>query len=736
MEKQTRHPDLKRSLPVLTNRLQIIFWIGIAALLYFPVFAQNSRDVYGDSIMSLVLDRAGMYQEYIRTYEANLYIKGTSDVLKKNILLRFAPNFLTIDKKNDHTLLEVLVDLSYKEPNHFKQKITALNGTTLDPDFIQHQAMQFLNINIYNPTSFSNEILMPVANHAFKYYYFFHEGCMDTLNQSIHKIRIEPKIFSQKLISGYLFIVDQTYNIAKADMQGKFDFATFHVITDFGTDPQNFLLPAKTELNLQLKLLGNHINNHYFSAYQYTTIEKYIEPNTHKMPVNYDLTDHYNVEMDSLPIVTDSLYWKEHRPFPLTIAEQNIYQKSREQKQTAIDSLNPLMEKLSWNFAKGIIAPKRFGYKSSDMRYSGLINPFKLAYSKQDGFVYWQQLKIQRKAQRSGREMSFNPSVGFVFSRKEMYGKLPVSWLYNPGHMGALTASIGNGNQAYSSKAIQEINEQLRDSSFSFEDLNLQYYKHYYLSLSNQNELANGLLCNFGIDYHLYDPVQNSVDINTGQRLRLDDGISDLVTENYSSLTPVINLTWTPNQYYRYNGKRKEYVGSQWPTLSIEYARGIPNIFGSNSKYERIEGDIQQRIQLEMLRSFQYYCGGGVFTNTSSVYFADFHKFARRNFPQSWDDKIGGVFQLLDGNWYNASNSYAQFHAMYESPLMILRIFKRLTKDIVKERFYFSQLYTPALPSYTEFGYGAGNFLFNAGIFVSFNKGAYESFGFKFAFEL
>jgi hypothetical protein len=244
----------------------------------------------------------------------------------------------------------------------------------------------------------------------------------------------------------------------------------------------------------------------------------------------------------------------------------------------------------------------------------------------------------------------------------------------------------------------------------------------------------NGLLFNFGVDYHLYDPVQQDTDPD--QPSIPDEGIPDLITESYSSFTPVVGLTWTPRQYYRYNGKRKEYLGSSFPTLSVEYARSIPTMLGCNSKYERIEGDIQQRIQFEMLRSLQYYIGGGAFTNAASVYFADFQKFARHNFPESWDDKIGGVFQLLDGNWYNASNSYVQFHAMYESPLMILRIFKRLTKDIVKERIYFSQLYTPALPSYTEFGYGIGNYLFNAGCFVSLNKGTYESFGFKFAFQL
>jgi hypothetical protein len=73
---------------------------------------------------------------------------------------------------------------------------------------------------------------------------------------------------------------------------------------------------------------------------------------------------------------------------------------------------------------------------------------------------------------------------------------------------------------------------------------------------------------------------------------------------------------------------------------------------------------------------------------------------------------------------------------MYEFPYSFLRLFRGVTKDILKERIYVSQLYTPKLPSYTEIGYGVGNFIGNAGVFASFHRGQYKSIGVKFAFEL
>jgi hypothetical protein len=216
-----------------------------------------------------------------------------------------------------------------------------------------------------------------------------------------------------------------------------------------------------------------------------------------------------------------------------------------------------------------------------------------------------------------------------------------------------------------------------------------------------------------------------------------DGDIIDLVQNQYRTFAPVIGLRWTPRQFYRINGKKKEYLESRFPTFFVEYVRGIKGILRSNSDYERIEIDIQQKIPVGLMRSLHYYVGTGWFTQTKAIYFADFNNFRRQNIPQSWSDPIGGTFHLLSGDWYNASNSYVQAHLMYESPFALLRLFRNISTDIVNERLYISQLYIPKkLPSYTEIGYGIGNFFGNAAVFVSFNRGRYEAIGAWFAFEL
>ena len=55
---------------------------------------------------------------------------------------------------------------------------------------------------------------------------------------------------------------------------------------------------------------------------------------------------------------------------------------------------------------------------------------------------------------------------------------------------------------------------------------------------------------------------------------------------------------------------------------------------------------------------------------------------------------------------------------------------------MLMEHFYFSQLWLPVLPSYSEIGYGFGNDIINIALFAGFEKLKYKSIGLKFVFEL
>ena len=86
------------------------------------------------------------------------------------------------------------------------------------------------------------------------------------------------------------------------------------------------------------------------------------------------------------------------------------------------------------------------------------------------------------------------------------------------------------------------------------------------------------------------------------------------------------------------------------------------------------------------MRNIYYRFGLGAFTNQEQLYFVDFANLARSNLPVGWNDDIGGVFQLLDGRWYNSSRKYVRAHFTYEAPFLLLRHLIKYTRYVQNER--------------------------------------------------
>ena len=184
------------------------------------------------------------------------------------------------------------------------------------------------------------------------------------------------------------------------------------------------------------------------------------------------------------------------------------------------------------------------------------------------------------------------------------------------------------------------------------------------------------------------------------------------------------------------NGRQKVNLGSRFPTFILDYERGIGNVFKSTGVYERIEFDMQHHIKLGLLSNFYYRFGTGFFTNMKETYFVDFVNFRKNNLPNGWNDEIGGVFQALNGKWYNVSPYYVRGHITYEAPFLLLRHLIKYTSHVQNERVYLNMLTMSHLGPYFELGYGIGTFIFDAGVFMSLEHYNKIGFGFKLTFEL
>ncbi len=667
-----------------------------------------------DSIMQQLIANAKTYQKLLAGYEAEIYTKGRTTIPKHNTLIRLAHHLFPVDWKNENMIFEMVSNTQYAAPNNFLYNFKAINGNSIPNEQKQKEALTFISVNFYSPIIYNQEIITPINEKASKYYTYNLKSVSDTSGIKIYKINFQPKIWNQKLINGDLYIRDGSWMIDKIDINGRFDFAEFHLTMTYGRDAQYQILPDKANLTLFYKALGNQVATQYHSSFTYNQVE-WTEEDVMKEDKSLDLTSYYQLSTDTVPFIQDTLFWDKERDIPLTTEEKQLYKASQTKQEEKPDT-SELQQYLK--LTEKVTSSINMDYKSTRIKYSGLFNPFQLGFSGEKGITYRQQLRISKTFDRD-RQLRFNPEIGFVFKRKEVFFTVAGEWEYKPEKRGTLSLKLGNGNRTYSS-AMNEVITQLKDTAINFDDLDLEYFKHYYSELRNNIELFNGFELQVGLAFH--------------HRILAKDYE---MAKPHQELVPIIGFTYTPRQYYWMDGYRKEYLYSSYPTLSVELARAIPGKKNLKGDYTRIEADIQQSIPLGLTSKLNYHLSGGAFINPQAVYFADFRYFADHQFPESWGDKFGGRFNKLDRDWYNASNKYVQGHVMLDSPFLLSQLFKRkLYRHVVSERVYLSQLWTPALPCYTEIGYGVGNHILNIAFFGGFEKGKFDSIGFKFAFEL
>lgn len=702
------------------KRIIILAWLIFASSC---TFAQNLIPV--DTLMKKVRSAAEKYNEWVQTYDAEVYMRTYVETVKKNFLYkftRFVPRFVLHDPESDEAIIETISRLHYTYPYNYTHYIQYVTGSLTKKKDIEMLPLNILNINIYAETTYDESFLLPLRDAASKYYtYRIKQTYYDqSEDKTYYTVDFTPIYTCSKLLKGIVVIEEGTWRAIRFTAEWIELMNDFQFEITMGNDPLTAYLPVNFTIYKTTSYLGNVVTNRCLAQIDYTDIVL----NDHTLKEkNLDITSLYGTNESPPTIHNDSVFWEKIRPIPLQAKETETIENYKKQQNG--DSL--FNHQKAQQIAKLMTEDSQYRYKSTQIRYSGPLNPSSLGYTSLDGLTYRQKL-FMKVDLKDDKDLYFDAFAGYVFKRKEFIADLSARWNYNPARIGNLSFSVGSGNRTYSSRFVKQVQDSLLDKGLKISDISVDYYKDYYLRLFNEMELTNGLMLGGGIEYHIRKGNGNTTAVKTSNAE--NNGVDEMFGKQYD-FSPFIRLSWTPQQYYRFNGPQKIPVRSDYPTFKIEFARSIKNILGSSSEYNRLEIDISQNIPLGLMKSFQYHVGGGIFTDQKTEYFADFVYFAKNNFPQNWDVGLGGTFNLLNRELYNASDSYFQAHLMFETPFLTLKNVPPISHGILTERLYLGQLYTPQIISYTELGYGIGNRLFNAAVFGSFHKYNFHEVGIR-----
>lgn len=707
-----------------------IIWFMMMA---FSVFGKESATI--DSVLHQTMTFSQKYSEAIDSYDADVYLRTYSNTEKKNFLYKYLyriPNFVLYDHKSNNAIIETMNEVHYRYPDNYAFDVHDANGTLVSSENIFMIPYNFLNINIYSKYTNDKRFFMPLRFSTKKYYRYTLVDVYKQNGTNYFKVKYMPKISSSKLLTGCFTVQGSTWLITDFYGEGKDMLLDFSIQIKMGTNSLEKILPKQFKITRTHYFLGNNITNTYRAKVDYISI-KAMEKSHYKKTFNVGNT--YRLHLDSMAVIRKKSFWKERDSLPMTDGEKALFLKLQETK--SLEEEYEHKHHLFYNnqtarvITQSIVANTNYYYKKTEINYSGLLNPAMISYSTASGVLYKLNLGFTSNFQFD-RQLHVSASASYAVKYNDLLADISMLFIYNPKHFGNLSLSCGEGNRSFSSSFIQQVQDSLTLYGLKFNDLFKNSYKDYYAGLHNNIEVINGLQLTTNVDYH----IRRAFYISNPNEVMNNDSKDQLLQNMREYFIPSISITWTPAQYYRMEGYTKIYDHSFFPTFKVDYAHCFRGILGSNAEYDKIEADINQNIGLGLTKTLQYHIGGGMYLRTITDYFADFSYFSRYNFPNNWNDKMGGIFNLLPYDAYNASNYYIQAHARFETPFLLFALFPQLPFGILNERLYLSELNTAYLPSYTEIGYGVGNRFVNVGVFVSFVKTKYTNIGAKFVFLL
>ena len=235
------------------------------------VIITNNKEDPAYGIMRRAIAMAPYYMNQVSEFKADVYLKGAFQVIKISALVkRLAKDDLKDIKEGNTYVEESFNEIEFTAPNKYNQKVLKKTGSI--PDSESGSAMQLITTSVYDPTALE-PVISPLSSSAFAHYRFRYEGFIEEGNRIINKIKIIPAHKSKQLLSGYIYIADNYWNVHSIDVAGEFVMGIgFKMQVNFGEVNENVWMPVSHRMDFSGSILGNKGAFQYVSSVKYNQI--------------------------------------------------------------------------------------------------------------------------------------------------------------------------------------------------------------------------------------------------------------------------------------------------------------------------------------------------------------------------------------------------------------------------------------------------------------------------------
>ncbi len=611
----------------------------------------------------------------IQNYSATLYIKATEEnsvVKKTKKLLSPAKDkngeIIKIDTTNDDiknmSMAEIQMQLDFQNPNRIKETRNGVKKrgnpeslfylTTLDGNFSLYNNL--MNVKAVSVTPF----LSPISYSGLIAYKYKTVRVRKLNGRNVYTISFKPTKLGNALLTGEVEVMESAWVV----LNSRFTLPKFHLVEydkfeieqeyDFVNDTAWLL--SKQKFMYFAKEGKSNMNGVTTVSYSNYALNKTFPKK------------HFGLELSSTAQEAydkDSSFWQTVRTEPLTEKEvrfihykDSIFQ-ARNTKQY-LDSIDAKTNKIT---AKKVLLDGITFYNRAKERNIYIGSLANLYEPLQPGGVRLGYVFSLNKTFKNKKDIGLFANFTYGLRNKDLNGNIRVSRMYNPFNRGYYFTDIGRSfDQLFEGDVA--IN--------SFQKRNL--YRKYHFTIGHGIELVNGLFLNNELEI-AYRESLVGLKFADYSKYFTDTAALRAYQENFLKFNvPVdfkahgalynnITLSYTPFQKYMREPLEKVILGSNWPTFTLKWRKGIPNIFGSKVDYDYMEFRVSQRLQLGTVGISEYSFVTGNFLNRNRVEQAD-KKFMRGNDPfLFFAPKYN--FQNLDSTFEVTKNFY-EFHYVHE----------------------------------------------------------------------
>lgn len=672
-------------------------------------------------IIRKAIERRQYYRDQVNKFSCDVYIKGNQKIID-------APNKIlgqtvgdmdgaldtTGGKKEGILYLCETVSTLYKNGNQSKEILKITNASGNPNGFVLNRATLF-DFSFYDNTiNISRPLLSPIADNALAYYKYTLIGKIkDTKGNDVYKIAVKPKRKEDPTWAGFIYIVDNEYNIHATDLYATSKNMQIAILDTFYLR-QSFVQVGEIwrifsqNVYFKIGILGLKIKGEFTGVFSNYNLNPQFTP---EFFGNETYRVAKNVQQKEQKTQLDTL-----RPMPLTLEEQRDYIKKDSIRQ--VHQSKPYVDSSDRADNRFKIGKLLTGYtyrntwKQYNISYESPLSTFD--FNPIQGWNLLMKLNYNKKIGKLFDEYDQRYTVGstlsYGFAEKRFRADARFNYLFNRFNRANLTLTGGEiltqfNAQAPVSQLINSIYSLYEKRHFN------KIYNNLYAQIIYNQEVTNGLNTNISFEWSQRTPVivNSQYSFRREEQFYNDNLPNGIDWQQHNAYITSLSLVWRPNQKYATYPKFKSIEGSKYPTFSLHYKKALPLQNGAVD-YDKLNFSIRKHnLEAGIAGSSDIDISFGTFLTKKNVQFMDYQHFngnetllaTNLNYQQ-------GYFQLPFYQ-YSTTGNHVTAHWQHNFLGYIFDKIPLIRKLAFHEICRAAYLHTPELRHYAEVGVGIGN---------------------------